>query len=84
MNGTVARRNDPAYWAGKPTWTRVRANRLPQCEDCLLNVHDSGGQGSLAKARWRRQVADAEASVLLCDRHKTEWERWTPGQLVIG
>lgn len=81
MSGLVARRNDSLYWQGRIDWLKITAGRKPVCDDCLLAVHDSGGQGSLGRATWRR-VSDY-TSTQLCPRHKGEWDIWTPGQLEL-
>lgn len=87
----VDRRNDPVFWTGRISWTRLKLKTLPSCDDCLINVHAAGGtDGRVPRARWRRKNAvgggslEAFQTTNLCDTHRQDWQDWTPGQMALG
>jgi len=87
----VDRRNQASYWRGKITWSRIRVQTAPVCDDCLLNVHAAGGTTMrIPRAHYRRRnVHDTAAgpvvvTTVLCVQHRQEWLDWTPGQMPMA
>jgi hypothetical protein len=94
MSGTVARRNDPGYWAAPIKWTRISRKRPPRCVDCWQNLYDTGDVTltHITRATWTRHSGvrnddpdmDTKIVVDLCADHRQEWLDWTPGQQVLA
>lgn len=57
----------PEPW-DRPRWTRYRPRDRVQCSECVLVLHENGGQGPvILGARWR--LAIGSRFWFLCDPH---------------
>jgi len=59
---------------GTATYTRITVKDPPQCDECVLWLHEHKGVGPLPRrARFRR--ASAAGTLRLCNQHTTAWKQ---------
>jgi hypothetical protein len=53
---------------GKPRWSKYQVKHRVKCDDCMLLLAQTNGQGAASRqARWRRKVGGSD--LLLCYAH---------------
>lgn len=58
---------------GRAVWSRYRPKKPVRCDDCMTQLHETGGKEPTmaASARWQRKAGGERR--LLCYRHAEIW-----------